>query len=94
MGRFIYGSDHQAFDLDDRTLAHLRVVVMNKLRRRESFMLQFPSPHGVGWHSLWVGHAVPVMFHFYGGRPPALDVELVEQMIRDASGPDGLSLRP
>jgi hypothetical protein len=79
--------------VDDRILAHLRVVLMTKLRRRESFMLQFPSPHGVGWHSLWIAQAVPVMFHFYGGRAPSLDVELLEQMIRDASSPDGLSLR-
>jgi hypothetical protein len=94
VGRFIYGDSNQSFDFDDRVLAHLRIVLMNKLRRRESFMLQFPSPHGVGWHSLWIGHAVPVTFQFYGGRTPALDMELVEQMFRDASGPDGLSLRP
>ena len=30
MGRLIY-RDRAAFDIDDRILAHLRIVVMNKL---------------------------------------------------------------
>jgi len=33
MGRFIYDTAANSVDIDDRTLAHLRIVVMNKLRR-------------------------------------------------------------
>lgn len=42
MGRLIYTQD-SSYDIDDRILAHLRVVMMNKLRRREGFMLQMPT---------------------------------------------------
>lgn len=92
MGRLIYRDAAQSFDIDDRVLAHLRVVTMNKLRRREPFMLEVPSAMGVGVHSIWIAPAVPIVFHFYGGRAPALDSDLVEQMMKQASGPDGLDL--
>lgn len=29
---------------------------------------------------------------FYGSRPPQLDGKLIEQMMQDASGPNGLVL--
>jgi hypothetical protein len=38
MGRFLYDTMANATDIDDRTLAHLRIVIMNKLRRSESWM--------------------------------------------------------
>ena len=38
MGRFIYGATSESVEIDDRALAHLRIVVMNKLRRSEAFM--------------------------------------------------------
>lgn len=85
--------DHQGgFDIEDRALAHLRVVVMNKLRRAEPFMLSLPSSDGLGSRSIWVHPSVPMVFHFFGGRLPSLDRELVEQMMKDASSPDGLIL--
>ena len=37
MGRLIY-RDRATFDIDDRLLAHLRLVIMNKLRRNEGFI--------------------------------------------------------
>ncbi len=42
------------FDIDDRLLAHLRIVIMNKLRRNEGFMLQVPVNEGVRQASLWI----------------------------------------
>ena len=38
MGRFIYDTNANSVDIEDRTLAHLRIVIMNKLRRSEPFM--------------------------------------------------------
>ena len=40
MGRFIYDSAGASVDIEDRTLAHLRIVIMTKLRRSESFMFE------------------------------------------------------
>ena len=53
MGRLIY-RDRASFDIDDRILAHLRIVIMNKLRRNEGFMLQLPVNEGVRQSSIWV----------------------------------------
>jgi hypothetical protein len=93
MGRLVY-PDLQAggIDLDDRVLAHLRVVVMNKLRRSESFMLTVPGSDGTGPRSIWLHPSVPLVFHFYGGREPSLDTAAVERMMVEASSPNGLVL--
>lgn len=63
---------------------------MNKLRRGEPFFLHLPG--GLGPRSLWVHPSVPLVFHFFGGRQPAIDREWVEQLMRDASGPHGVDL--
>ncbi len=41
MGTLIYGHGDLTVDFDDRTLAHLQVVIGTKLRRRESFLLSW-----------------------------------------------------
>lgn len=90
MGRLIYRPD-QTFDIDDTLLVALRVVLMNKLRRREGFMLHLPAPRG-GRSSLWVSPHVPVMLQFYARFPPRVDRALVAEMMQEASEPDGLTL--
>ena len=91
MGRLIY-RDRASFDIDDRILAHLRLVVVNKLRRNEGFMLQLPVNEGVRQASLWIHASNALVMQFYGGREPVIDRELVDQMMHDASGADGLTL--
>ncbi|MFJ6653836.1 ATP-dependent DNA ligase [Microbacterium sp. NPDC091313] len=91
MGRLFYRSD-AIFDIDDRVLAHVRIVVMNKLRRNEGFMLQAPHSDGVRHVSMWVHASNALSMQFYGGRPPAIDKDLVERMMAEASGPDGLDI--
>lgn len=91
MGRLIY-RDRASFDIDDRLLAHLRIVIMNKLRRNEGFMLQLPVNEGVRQASLWIHASNALVLQFYGGREPAIDRDLVDQMMHDASGSDGLTL--
>ncbi len=90
MGRLIY-SEHSSFDIEDRLLAHLRLVIMNKFRRGESFMLQIPHPNH-GQLSLWLHPASPLLMQFYGGRQPSIDRALIEEMMAHASSPDGLAL--
>jgi hypothetical protein len=92
VGRLIYRDKNQSFDIEDRLLTHLRLVVMNKLRRREPFMLQVPSQSGVGTQSIWLHPAVPIVFHFYGSRPPELETALVDRLMQGANSPDGLDL--
>lgn len=88
MGRLTY-QERYVLDIEDRLLSHLRVVIMNKLRRQEPFMLMAPHPEQ-GTLSLWMHPATPIVMQFYGSRAPQLDSQLIEQMMQDASGPNGL----
>jgi hypothetical protein len=94
VGKFIYGTAVNSFEIDDRTLAHLRVVVMNKLRRSESFMFELAMSDGSGRRSFWISPAVPVQFHFHGSRAPRLNRAWVEQLMTAASSPAGLGILP
>jgi hypothetical protein len=94
MGRFIYDTMANAVDIDDRTLAHLRIVVMNKLRRSESFMFDVEVGDGSGRRSFWIHPSVPMQFHFFGSRHPRINRLWVEELMQVASGPNGLSLVP
>ncbi len=94
MGRFIYDSAGNPVDIEDRTLAHLRIVIMNKLRRSESFMFDVEVGDGSGRRSFWLSPSVPIQFHFFGSRPPHINREWVEELMQVASGPNGLSIIP
>lgn len=94
MGRFIYDTIGNAVDIDDRTLAHLRIVVMNKLRRSEPFMFDVEVGDGSGRRSFWLHPSVPLQFHFYGSRQPRINRAWVEDLMQAASGPNGLTIVP
>lgn len=94
MGQLLYDGGSQTFDVDDRTLAHLRVVFMNKLRRSEPFLFHLPDPSSVGTRSLWIHPGISMVFSFYGSRQPALNRHWIDAMMTEANGPHGLSLTP
>jgi hypothetical protein len=94
MGRFIYDTMANAVDIEDRTLAHLRIVVMNKLRRGESFMFDVEIGDGSGRRSFWVHQSVPLQFHFFGSRQPRINRAWIEELMQSASSPNGLQIVP
>jgi hypothetical protein len=93
MGRLIYAAE-QSVDIDDRALAHLRIVVMNKLRRSEAFMFDIDMADGSGRRSFWIHPAVPLQFHFFGGRQPRINRAWVEELMQAASSANGLTITP
>lgn len=96
MGSMIYGIAGITVDIDDRELAHLRIVITSKLRRGESF--NFTVSHGItagsGRTSYWMHGAIPLVFRFSGSKPPAINRAWVESLTDDASKPDGLHNLP
>ncbi|MEU1971600.1 ATP-dependent DNA ligase [Microbacterium sp. NPDC019599] len=92
MGRFIYGNAGDAVEIEDRTLAHLRIVVMNKLRRSEGFMFDVEIGDGSGRRSFWISPSASVQFHFFGSRQPRINRLWVEELMQSASGPNGLTI--
>jgi hypothetical protein len=95
MGRFIYDTLNNSIDIEDRTLAHLRIVIMNKLRRSESFMFTVDlDSEGISRRSFWMHPSVPLQFAFHGSREPRLNRLWIEALMVSASSPNGLFVVP
>jgi hypothetical protein len=95
MGRFIYDTINNSVDIEDRTLAHLRIVIMNKLRRSESFMFTIDmDSEGISRRSFWVHPSVPLQFAFHGSREPRLNRAWIDALMTSASSPNGLFVVP
>jgi hypothetical protein len=96
MGQFIYGNPSVAVDFDDRVLAHLKVVVLAKVRRGESFTFswEYTAAAGSGHSSIWIHPTIPLQFNFLGNREPRLNRAWVEELMQLANTPAGLRLTP
>lgn len=96
MGKFIYGTPSISVEFDDRVLAHLKVVILAKLRRQESFTFswEYTSAQGSGHSSIWLHPAIPLQFDFYGKKDPTLNRLWLEEMVQLANTPAGLRIIP
>jgi hypothetical protein len=86
--------DGREYELDDRTLAHLQIVISTKLRRRECFFLtwvQAPE-RGSGRHTIWVDNGVPLHMFYGGSRLPAINREWIDALLVAAGKTAGLQL--
>jgi hypothetical protein len=92
MGKLVYGPT--VYELDDRVLAHLQVVVGMKLRRGENFFVSWrnPTDRGSGRQSLWFDNGQHISFEYDGSRIPSPSREWVEALAASASTNFGLQL--
>nr|WP_233204615.1 ATP-dependent DNA ligase [Cryobacterium sp. Y62] len=90
MGSLTY--DRVVVEIDDRTLAHLQLVIIQKLRRGESFLLSWrdSAEVGSGRSSIWLNPAIPLYFKFAGGRAATLNRQWIEDLSRSANSAQGL----
>ena len=90
MGYLSY--DNHDFTIDDRTLAHLHVVIVNKLRHGQSFAMSWKdsSSSGGGRTSIWLHPMVSIRFHFDGSRTPALNRDWLALLADSADSSRGL----
>ncbi len=91
MGALLYGDRRHRIDIDDRTLAHLQVIVGSKLRRREPFFFTFDGRGGTR-SSVWISTSVPLHFTYLGARPPALNRRWLDALMASANSAHGLVL--
>lgn len=91
MGYLHYGPS-QIFRFDDRSLAHLRTVVVAKLIQQESFLFTWKDS-GIR-RSIWMHPAIPVQFEFDSTESPQLNRGWVEELMASANSTGGLKLRP
>ncbi|AWB87621.1 ATP-dependent DNA ligase [Mycetocola zhujimingii] len=96
MGKFIYGTPSISVEFDDRVLAHLKVVILSKVRRGESFTFSwdYTVASGSGHSSIWIHPTIPLQFDFVGSREPQLNRAWVEELVKLANSPAGLRVIP
>lgn len=90
MGQLLYGTPPEAFEIDDRTLAHVEVVTLAKLRRNEAFALTVDADKG-GRTTIWVGTNATLQFRFEQGRQE-INRAWLDLLIDSANTPGGLRI--
>lgn len=93
MGKLTYGTVD--IDIDDRLLAHLQIVIINKLRRGEPLLMSWlDSPSiGDGRSAVWLNPSITLYFKFAGSRSPQIDREWLRTLSESAESSTGLILR-
>jgi len=96
MGHLVYDGGTAEVLLDDRTLAHLQIVIIAKLRRQESFAFSWkdPSSAGDGRSTIWLHPMASLRFRFAGSRPPAVNPAWVALLAASANSGGGLHVLP
>lgn len=94
MGTLHYGASRLAIRIDDRTLAHLRVVATSKLRRNEPFLISWENDlaAGSGRESLWVHPGSDLVYQFDDDEPVQLDNGLLDSMMMSSFVSRGIEI--
>lgn len=91
MGEFVYDNG-RAIDVDDRALAHLQVVIIDKLRRGECFALTLTD--GKRLAMMWLSPFTPLQFTYHGNRRVRLNRAWIEELATNAGVTGMLTLSP
>lgn len=94
MATLHYGISDDPVHIEDRALAHLKVVIATKLRRNESFTLSWTHPEGDarGRSTIWIHPSIPLRFTFDEPEQPQLNMKWIEELMRSASSTGGIQL--
>jgi hypothetical protein len=94
VGSLYYGESADPIHVEDRALAHLKVVISTKLRRNESFTLSWKhaDPDPSGRSTIWLHPSIPLRFVFDAPEAPELSREWIEALAHSANSSGGISL--
>jgi len=94
MGTLYYGTARTPIEIEDRALAHLKFVMLSKLRRNEGFGFSWakPSEAGSGRSTVWISPSVALQFDFAGAHRPPLNRAWLESLTLQAATSAGLTL--
>ena len=94
VGTIYYGGSATAIHIEDRALAHLKVVIATKLRRNESFTLswQHPEDQPRGRSTIWLQPSIPLRFVFDDPEPAELSRTWIEELANSANSSGGISV--
>lgn len=95
MGRLTY-EGHVHTEMDDRALAHVQMVIANKLRRGEPFFFTWKddAASGQGRTAVWIHPGCNLVFAFRGSGRPPLNRTWLEALNQLANTPGGLRMIP
>jgi hypothetical protein len=81
-------------DFDDRTLAHLQIVIVQKFRRSEPLVFSWLDAMSIGdgRSSVWMHPYSAVYFTFSGSRTPVIDRVWLKTLVDSADSSLGLVL--
>ena len=94
MGTIYYGGSDTPIHIEDRALAHLKVVIATKLRRGESFTVSWRHPEDQpgGRSTVWLHPSIPLRFEFDAAEAPDLSRTWIEELANSASSTGGIML--
>ena len=94
MGTIYYGGSATPIHIDDRALAHLKVVIATKLRRSESFTVTWRHPEDQprGRSTIWLHPSIPLRFVFDDPEPTELSRDWIEELASSANSSGGITL--
>jgi hypothetical protein len=96
MGSLVYGNSSIEVAFDDRALMHLQIVITNKLRRGESFVLTWVNAPelGSGRSTIWLSPSSTLFYRYSGSRIPTINREWIEVLMLSANSASGLFFSP
>lgn len=95
MGKFVYEGTVKV-DFEDRTLAHLQIVIGTKLRRGEAFHFSWRDDPSIGdgRTTVWLHPRCSLVYKFYGSRRPSLNRAWIDALAQTANSATGLYVVP
>ncbi|MFK4837840.1 hypothetical protein ACI3KY_19090 [Microbacterium sp. ZW T2_14] len=93
MGTLHYGSPPASFEIDDRALAHIELVVMAKLRRRENLSFSLVDEQTSVRQAMWISPVTTLRFS-YDGPMPEINRLWLQELVDTANSSSGLRLVP
>jgi hypothetical protein len=95
MGSLVYATGRpDAIHFDDRTLAHLQIVIGAKLRLRQSFFFSWLDSVDIGGGrgSIWLDATIPLAFSYAKSERQRINREWLELLMASANSSVGLQL--
>lgn len=94
MGYLHIGLSDFVMAIDDRTLAHLKIVILSGLRQGcgIALTLRHERSEGSGRDTFWIHPGTDLRFRFVGSRVPRLNDAWLQEMVRACKSSTGLYL--
>lgn len=90
MGTIVYDREQLDLHVDDRLLAHLQIVIINKLRKGDSFLFSWRESQGEGRSTAWLSPQIGLRFRFAGSRSPDINLAWLRLLYDAADSGRGL----